>query len=199
MAEHTCIPNRNKSQVTSLQDLEYSYTPPSSQLQAECGGKMFCSDARECIAKCVSGHIVCRAVDKVNRSFLNNEMDEVMVYVNVFHSSMVRTVMGECDSSLRVRVEWNQIYEWLKNFSDETMEPDCFHCSVSGGNIFSFGGRKGNMFLLLWGPRNDTTIDQKHIFWDCMMMLLWCTISICKYFQTFHFGSKNQSPIFRPI
>ena len=50
---------------------------------------MFRFDARERFGKCVGGHIVCRAVDEVNGSVLDNETDEVVAYVDVFRSSMV--------------------------------------------------------------------------------------------------------------
>jgi hypothetical protein len=60
---------------------------------------------------------------EVNGSVLDNKMDEVIVYVDVFRSSMVRPVTGECDSSLRVGIKWDWVCEGLKNFPDEAMKP----------------------------------------------------------------------------
>ena len=77
---------------------------------------MFRFDAGESFGKRVGGHIIHRAIDKVDGSVLNNKTDEMIAYVDVFCSSVVRPIMGECDSSLRVRVKWNRVGKWLKDF-----------------------------------------------------------------------------------
>ena len=140
---------QNRKRVTSLLDLEYSYTPPSSRLQAECGGEMFRFDAGESFGKRVGGHIVRRAINKVNRSVLNNKTDEMIAYVDVFRSSVVRPVTGECDSSLRVGVKWNRVGKWLKDFTNKSAKPNGFLGGMCGGNILGFSCRKSNEFLFL--------------------------------------------------
>ena len=68
----------------------------------------------------------------------NSKTNEMIPYVNVFGSGVVAAIFRESNSSLTIRVEWDRMFEWAKDFSDESSKPKAFLCCMGSGHIFSF-------------------------------------------------------------
>ena len=45
----------------------------------------------------VGSHFFCRTVDQVNRTILNNEPNEMVLYVDMLHSSMIQAIFHHCN------------------------------------------------------------------------------------------------------
>ena len=54
----------------------------------------------KCLGKCVGNHVVGRAINKVNCPIIYNESNKMIPYIDMLGTSVIRPVMGECDSGL---------------------------------------------------------------------------------------------------
>ena len=79
---------------------KYSNTPPLSRAKAESCGKMFGLDAREGFGECVSCHIFSRAVNELNKPFLDDISNKMIPDINMLHASMIQAFLGKCNGGL---------------------------------------------------------------------------------------------------
>ena len=69
-------------------------------MKAESCGKMFGLDAWEGFGECVSCHIFSRAVNELNKPFLDDISNEMIPDINMLHASMIRAILGKCNGRL---------------------------------------------------------------------------------------------------
>ena len=61
---------------------------------------MLCFDVRKCLGKCVSDHVISRTINEINSPIVNDESNKMILDINVFGTSVIRPVTGECNGSL---------------------------------------------------------------------------------------------------
>jgi hypothetical protein len=61
---------------------------------------MFCFDVRKCLGKCVGDHVVSRTINEINSPIVNDKSNKMILDINVFGTSVIRPITGECDGGL---------------------------------------------------------------------------------------------------
>ena len=56
----------------------------------------------KCLGKCISDHVVDRAINNVNCPIIYDESNKMIPYIDVLSMSVIRPIAGECDSGLQV-------------------------------------------------------------------------------------------------
>ena len=90
----------------------------------------------------------------------------------MFRACVKTSIFCECNSGLIVAIQNGQVREWLEDFFNKAVEPDALLYSMRGCDIFCFGRRQGDEFLLLQHPANSSSIQDICIARDHMVMLL---------------------------
>ena len=67
-------------------------------MESKCCCKVFCLWAQKGFSEGICCHVVGRTIDELERSIVNDKSDEVIVYVNVFHASVIISISGDGNS-----------------------------------------------------------------------------------------------------
>ena len=54
------------------------------------------------LGKCISDHVIGRAINKFNCPIIYNKSNKMIPDINVLGVSVIRPVVGECDGSLQI-------------------------------------------------------------------------------------------------
>jgi len=85
---------------------------------------MLCLRAGQCLGEHIRSHVVGWAVDELQRAIFDDELNEVISYVDVLGSGMEIAIGGDGEHRLVVAVKGCRFGKWRENFANETAKPD---------------------------------------------------------------------------
>ena len=94
----------------------------------------------------VGHHVVCRAIDELNRAVFDDIVNEMEPYVDVLCTSVVLVIFGEHNGGLIVRKESCQVELAREKLQEEGMNPQALLRCMSNGNVFTLRGGERNNF-----------------------------------------------------
>ena len=119
----------------------------------------------------VGHHVVCRAIDELNRAVFDDIVNEMEPYVDVLCTSVVLVIFGEHNGGLIVRKESCRVELAREKLQEEGMNPQALLRCMSNGNVFTLHGGEGNDFLPFSAPRNGSPVKHECIPRNSMSVL----------------------------
>ena len=107
---------------------------------------------REGLGECIGDHVICGAIDKLDRPLLHDPADPVVTHIDVLGARVVLVVMHEGDGHLVVRKEGGRALDVAKHLRDEVAEPEGFLAAMHRCDVLTLGGGQGDNLLLLRRP-----------------------------------------------
>ena len=68
----------------------------------------------------------------------NSKANKMVPNIYVLGLSMVASIFRESNGSLTVRIEWDWMFEWVEDFSYDSMKPEALFGCMGSGHILCF-------------------------------------------------------------
>ena len=110
---------------------------------------------------------------------MNAVSDDVIADVNMLGARVVCVVFRESDRRLVVAMEGDRVVGEVESFADESLQPDGLFGGVCCRDVFGFGSRESDDFLLSGKPRDSSAINKKGVARDGMAVFLRRAVCVC--------------------
>ena len=128
----------------------------------------------------------------MNRTVFNSKTNKMIMDVNMFHACMIATISSQRDGGLIVSIKSHWVHERPEHFTNKSLKPKSFFCSMGSSDILRFSHRKCNELLFLQAPENCSPIDEKSESSNGMLMFLDGSICINISNKTSHLSSESE-------